>query len=269
MPYAGVNGQRLYYEVGGDGDTVVLLHGAFADADIMEAPATGLATGLRAIRIDRRGHGRSILTGDEPISFADEANDVRALLDWFSVTKTSFVTHGEGAEIAIEFALRYPERTEKLVLLSPMVDGFPWVEEAAAARAQLLQAYRADVARAVDERFLTSRHFDVVNEHEGMIERVGKIYRRGPGTAYRHDRPPRPEGPLAGALGAIAAPTCILVGDRDDSEWLRCAEGLAVMIPGAQHVVLHGLGHFLHVEDSRQVMRRLTDVFIPEPEIEP
>lgn len=268
MPYAGVNGQRLYYEVGGDGECVVLLHGAFADADIMEAPATGLATGLRAIRIDRRGHGRSILTSDEPISFADEAKDVKALLDWFSVEKTSFLAHDEGAEIAIEFALTYPERTGTLVLLAPMVDGFPWVPEAAAERAEMLQAYRTDPAKAVDERWLTTRLFDVVNEHEGMIDRIGKIYRRGTGAAYRHDRPPRPDGPQAGFLGSIAAKTWILVGERDDPEWLRCADGLSVMIPGAEKVTFPGLGHFLHIEESRQVMRRLTDIFMPEPEIE-
>ena len=48
MPDAGIRGQRFYYEVGGEGDLVVLLHGALANADLMEAPATGLASGFRA-----------------------------------------------------------------------------------------------------------------------------------------------------------------------------------------------------------------------------
>ena len=58
MPYAGLRGQRFYYEVGGEGDLVVLLHGHLANADLMEAPATGLASGFRALRLDRRGCGR-------------------------------------------------------------------------------------------------------------------------------------------------------------------------------------------------------------------
>ena len=63
MPYAGVRGQRFYYEVGGEGETVVLLHGVLANADIMEAPATGLASGFRAARLDRRGCGRTMTGG--------------------------------------------------------------------------------------------------------------------------------------------------------------------------------------------------------------
>ena len=47
MPYAVVGGRRLYYEVGGEGETVVLVHGSFANADILEGPATALSSGFR------------------------------------------------------------------------------------------------------------------------------------------------------------------------------------------------------------------------------
>src|SRR5207237_4247549 len=101
MPFANVNGQRLYYEVAGAGEMAVLLHGAYTDADIMEAPATGLASGFRVLRIDRRGHGRSQqLT--QAHSLADEAVDVAALLDWFGEGYAHILSHDEGSEIAIE-----------------------------------------------------------------------------------------------------------------------------------------------------------------------
>src|SRR5512140_1377300 len=119
MPYAGVNGTRLYYEVGGEGDIVVLLHGFLADADSMEAPATGLATGLRAIRIDRRGHGRSNPVDAMP-SLTDEAADIAALLDWFGNDATHFRVHDARAAVALQFALAYPQRTLSLGLLPPV-----------------------------------------------------------------------------------------------------------------------------------------------------
>src|SRR6185436_12332035 len=109
MPFAGVNGQRLYYEVGGDGDTIVLIHGALASADIMEAPATGLASGFRALRYDRRGHGRSNPVA-APLSLAEEVADLASLLDWFSAPTTHILAHDEGAEVALEFVLSYPSR---------------------------------------------------------------------------------------------------------------------------------------------------------------
>ena len=79
MPYAGVRGQRFYYEVGGEGEFVVLLHGVLASADIMEAPATGLASGFRAARFDRRGCGRTTPATDGPVPLNEEADDILAL----------------------------------------------------------------------------------------------------------------------------------------------------------------------------------------------
>ena len=122
MPYAGVNGQRLYYEVGGEGELLVLLHGAFSDADTMEAPATGLSSGFRVVRYDRRGHGR---TGEAagPVSLADEAADLAAFLDWFSVPAAHVLAHDEGAEVALELALSAPGRVLSLGLLAPTLEG--------------------------------------------------------------------------------------------------------------------------------------------------
>src|SRR5512141_2511491 len=121
MPYAGVNGQRLYYEVGGDGDPIVLLHGFLGNADLMEAPATGLGSGFRAIRIDRRLCGRS--EGPPgPVSLADEVADLVALLDWFGAAAAHFVAHDEGAEVAIEVALTRPDRIRSMALLAPSLE---------------------------------------------------------------------------------------------------------------------------------------------------
>ena len=78
MPYAGVRGQRFYYEVGGEGEFVLLLHGVLASADIMEAPATGLASGFRAARLDRRGCGRTTPATDGPVPLNEEADDILA-----------------------------------------------------------------------------------------------------------------------------------------------------------------------------------------------
>src|SRR5439155_18013935 len=123
MPLASLNGQRLYYEVGGEGEVAVLLHGAYADADVMEAPATGLASGFRVLRFDRRGHGRSGALTD-PVSLSDEATDVAALLDWFGVEAAHLLAHDDGGQVAIEFALNQPDRTLSMALLAPTVEGF-------------------------------------------------------------------------------------------------------------------------------------------------
>src|ERR1035437_7207580 len=144
MPYAGVNGQRLYYEVGGDGDAIVLLHGFLGNADLMEAPATGLGSGFRAVRIDRRLCGRS-----------EGPPGTVSLVD-------------EGAEVAIEFALTRPERTRLMALLAPSLDGFDPLLKEFAAQPQLVAAIQADPVFGALDKWLASPVFDVAREREGM-----------------------------------------------------------------------------------------------------
>jgi pimeloyl-ACP methyl ester carboxylesterase len=265
MPYAVVGGRRLYYEVGGEGETVVLLHGSFANADILEGPATAISSGFRAIRYDRRGHGRS---GDapEPLPLAEEAAELAAFLDWFSTEKTHVLAHDDGAEIALQFALDFPERMLSLALLAPTLEGFPWSEETRAARRDLLAAYAREPVRTIAEKWLPAPIFDVARTNEITFERLEDVYRTARLSGGSLERPPH-DGPVqAQRLGEIHVRTAIFAGDREDKDRLRCASALVRGIPGAEGIVIPGASRFLHMEDGRHVMRRLTDFYIPPEE---
>lgn len=268
MPFAGVRDQRFYYEVGGEGELVILLHGALANADLMEAPATGLASGFRALRFDRRGCGRTTPPTEGPVPLPEEADDVLGILDWFSVEKAHFLAHDEGAEVALEFALRNPGRTGSIALLAPSLEGFSSSPEVAAASADLRAALRSDPPKALAEKLFPSPIFDAAREREGVFERITDIFRRFPQSPGRFERLPRAGAALAGRLGAVSARTFVLVGERDEEDRLRSARTIAAGIPGAELLVFPDTSRFLHVEESRAVMRRLTDFFLPEPEIE-
>ena len=267
MPYAGVNGQRLYYEVGGDGEPVVLLHGFLGNADLMEAPATGLASGFRAIRIDRRLCGRS--EGPPgPVSLADEAADVVALLDWFGASSAHVVAHDEGAEVALELAISHPDRVRSMALLAPSLDGFdPWLKEFAA-QPQLVAALQADPVFGALDKWLASPVFDVAREREGLQERLVEIFRRSRAGVDRFIRLPRSGPSQADRLGEVRLRTAVIVGGRDLPGRVQTAERIAAGIAGAEMIPFPELSRFLHIEESRAVMRRMTDFFLPELEIE-
>jgi len=266
MPYAVLNGRRLYYEVGGEGETVVLLHGSFANADLLEGHATAISSGFRAVRFDRRGHGRSS-PSPEPLPLAEEAAEVAAFLDWFSTEKAHVLSHDDGSEIALQFALDFPDRTLSLALLAPTVEGFPWTAETAAARHDLLALYARQPRQAIEEKWLPSHVFDVAREHEGLFDRIAAIYRTALLAGGSLERPAH-EGPAQlQRLGEIRARTAILAGDHEEKDRLRCASALVRGIPGAEGIAFPGTSRFLHLEDPRHVMRRLTDFYIPpEPE---
>jgi pimeloyl-ACP methyl ester carboxylesterase len=265
MPYATIGRSRLYYEVGGEGETVVLVHGSFANADVLEGPATAISSGFRAVRFDRRGHGRS---GDapEPFRLSEEAAEVAAFLDWFSTEKAHVFAHDDGAEIALQFALDFPARTLSLVLLAPTLEGFAWTEETRAARHDLLAAYARNPRQAMEEKWLPSRIFEVARANETTFERLEDIYETARLAGGSLERPVHAGPVQAQRLGEIRTRTAIVAGDREEKDRLRCASALVRGIAGAEGIVIPGAGRFLHMEDSRRVMRRLTDFYIPPEE---
>lgn len=117
MPFADVNGQRLYYEdTGGDGPVIVFSHGLFMNADMFAPQVAALRDRYRCISWDERGHGR---TGEatEPFTYWDSADDLDALLDFLGVGSAVLAGMSQGGYLSLRCALAHPERVAGLVLL--------------------------------------------------------------------------------------------------------------------------------------------------------
>ena len=129
--YAPVNGLKMYYEVHGSGEPVVLLHGAF-----MTIPGnwTGwigeLSKTRKVIAVEMQGHGR---TADikRDISSENLADDVAALLDHLKIPSADVIGYSMGGGVAMQCAIRHPEKVRKVVSISAVFRHDGWVKEAA------------------------------------------------------------------------------------------------------------------------------------------
>jgi pimeloyl-ACP methyl ester carboxylesterase len=127
--YAPVNGLKMYYEIHGSGEPVVLLHGAF-----MTIPGnwTGwiaeLAKTRKVIAIEMQGHGR---TADikRDVSATHLADDVAALLDHLRIPRADLIGYSMGGGVAMECAVRHPEKVRKVVSISAVFRDDGWVKE--------------------------------------------------------------------------------------------------------------------------------------------
>jgi len=116
-------GGRLYYRVRGTGrDTVVVLHGGPGlPGRYLDAPLAALAADHVIIAYDQRGRGRSDFSADSLVlSAATDVRDLDAVRTFFHLDRLTLIGHGWGAGLGALYAMQYPDRVSRLLLVSPM-----------------------------------------------------------------------------------------------------------------------------------------------------
>jgi len=128
--YAPVNGLKMYYEVHGSGEPIVLLHGAFmAISGDWNDWIKELAKTRKVIAVEMQGHGR---TGDigRDITYENLSDDVAGLLDHLKIPNADVMGYSLGGGVALQCAIRHPEKVRKVVSISAPIRRDGWVKEA-------------------------------------------------------------------------------------------------------------------------------------------
>ncbi len=129
--YAPVNGIRMYYEVHGSGEPVVLLHGAFMTiTNNWTGWISELSKTRKVIALEMQAHGR---TADVPREITDEnlADDVAALLNHLKIARADLIGYSMGGAVAMQTAIRHPGKVRKAVIISSVIRQDGMIPEAA------------------------------------------------------------------------------------------------------------------------------------------
>ena len=124
MPYAAVNGLKMYYEVHGDGPPLLLLHGGTGSI-----PATWIpyfAPRFRVVAMEQMGHGRTADAMDRRFHYHDMAEDTVELMRQLQIESAVIVGYSDGGIIGLDIAIHHPERVTRLVLtgVNARTDGY-------------------------------------------------------------------------------------------------------------------------------------------------
>ena len=241
----GTTSAGLFYEVSGSGHPVVFIHAFSVDRRMWEPQITEFESRFRVIRYDLRGHGRSVAP-TEPYTGYD---DLRALLDTLGISRATLVGLSAGAELAINFAIVYPDRADGLVLAAPGLGGYtlpplPWarpVFEAAAAG----DAERAAKLWAETPIMAMRTNMDATETVAALVMKNSRLW-----TYQRTERPLSP--PAVDRLAEIACPTLIIVGEEDLPHIKDIARLLSDRIADATLVTVPGAGHFPNLDAPTQ-----------------
>ena len=112
---------RLNYVERGAGDALILLHGNGESLDYFAGQIGFFARFYRVIALDTRGHGASP-RGSAPFTIRQFAEDLRAFMDEQNIDSAHILGFSDGGNIALSFALKYPQRLRKLILNGANLD---------------------------------------------------------------------------------------------------------------------------------------------------
>ncbi|HEX6306981.1 MAG TPA: alpha/beta hydrolase [Longimicrobiales bacterium] len=119
------NGVRYYYEIRGQGEPLLLLHGGLGSIDMFGPVLPALTENRQVIGVDLHGHGRTAL-GDRPIRLEDMGDDMAVVLKELGYDQVDVLGYSLGGGVAFRLAVQHPERVRRLALVSAgyAQDGF-------------------------------------------------------------------------------------------------------------------------------------------------
>jgi len=232
--YVDVNGLKTYYEVQGDGEPLLLMHGGFCTVETFSQQTPAFAERYRVFVPERRGHGRTAdLAG--PITYEAMADDTIGFMQALGIENAHLVGYSDGGNTALVLALARPDLVRKLVCIGA---NFHWNGMAPVAVAV--------IAHATPDSFypwLVNKYKEVSPdgpEHFPVVfEKLIRMWREEPAITPAE-------------LARIQAPTLVLVGDRD---WVALEHTLEMFrsIPKAQLSVVPGATHGVPFEKAALV----------------
>jgi pimeloyl-ACP methyl ester carboxylesterase len=125
---ARVNGIELGYQVVGEGEPLILLHGGFGSVDMFGPNVELLAAGRQVIGVDLQSHGRSP-AADRPMRFETMADDIATLIRSLGFERAAIMGFSLGGAVGLRTAIQQPAVVERLVLVSTVFKRQGWFPE--------------------------------------------------------------------------------------------------------------------------------------------
>lgn len=256
MPYAHVNGQRLYYDdTGGEGPAIVFSHGLMMDHEMFAPQVEALRDRYRCITWDERGHG--LTAGDQlpPFTYYDSADDLAALLDHLGIEQAVLVGMSQGGFLSLRAALTHPDKVRALVLIDSQAG--KELEDQLPAYRQMVDTF---INRGLTPELGDTLAFIILGQGFADAESWKAKWREfKPVNTLGNFQALAERDDITDRLGEIDKPALVIHGDADMAIPLERAEIVANKLPDARLELIPGAGHAANLSHPEPVNRVLAE----------
>lgn len=243
---------NLFYQSHGTGEALLLIPG-FASGEWNWFKQSDLADNFQLVTFDPRGIGKSPLSG-QMLSMSVFVEDIVSILDDLKIEKANILGASFGGFVAQEFALKFPNRLNNLILACTSAGGINHVKPSL----EILRAFSPDPTLTVGERirrFIRPAFTDEFNEnHADEVEKICQmretnevndlVYMAQLQTAFTFDNEKN--------LDKITAPTLVITGDKDQVVPMQNSINLAEKLPNAKLEIVENGSHLFFVEQPEK-----------------
>jgi esterase len=252
---------QLHFKDSGQGRALILLHGLLGSSDNWHPIALRLAENFHVFALDQRNHGQSPHSAE--MNYSSMAQDVNEFLAARKIEKAFVIGHSMGGKTAMQFALQFPHKVEKLVVadIAPR-DYAPAYEKIFAAllalelktfsaRQEIEETLAPEISSLVLRRFLLK---NLGRDADGNF--FWKINLRGLSENYFQIRAAIP------ASTPLAKPVLFIRGGKSDYIKPEDEPLMRELFPQSEIQTIHGAGHWVHGDASDEFLRLVLD-FLP------
>ena len=261
-----VNGANLWYEVIGNGEPIVFIHGNFGDHRHWDFQVEALSDNFKVIRYDVRGYGKSSFP--DSIQTYRDCDDLKAILDYLAIKEAHVCGVSMGSGIAIDFVLEYPEYCKSVIPIGPWASGYGGGKYRTEASDSMFYIMRKTTGvlstegpKAATDYWWTGDHEiknTVIEERTldsllrmgyeyswwGFLNRTGQIAISPAGVER---------------LSEIAVPTLIITAEYDIQACKEIAELMHKEIRNSEVVSIEEAGHLMNMDNPEEFNKVISE----------
>ncbi len=248
-----INGSKIYYEIAGTGEPLILIHGWSFDTRCWDGQFDIFSKKYRVLRYDLRGFGQSALP-DTGKAYS-HTKDLVSLLEYLNIKKAHIIGHSFGGKIAFDFVLNNPDKVISLILpdaamdvpgLKVSEDVITWIRETwktgrekGVEEAKKLWIKGSPLKPAMNNPIAAPVVKQMIEDYSGW-----HWVNKDPHTSFAKFPPER--------LKEIKVPTLILVGELNPKIYHDMADIQKKYISNSRKEIIPNVGHALNIENPEK-----------------